>query len=212
MKIIKKIYGAMPPYGWLCAICMTSWNFLIYFGSRVFTTGLYHHDIETDLDRALPFIPAFVIIYIFGSYAQWIYGYYLVLREDRVTAVRVAKAEIIAEIICLVCFFVYPTTMGRPEVVGDDIFANLMRWLYDTDASDNLFPSVHCIESYMIMRTCFWAKTAPKWYRPATIIMSILVFLSTFFCKQHVLADFVGAVICVEIGLFISRRVKWFEK
>ena len=211
MKIVKKLYNAMPPYGWICAILMTSWNFLVYFGSRVFTTGLYHHDIETDLDRALPFIPAFVIIYIFGSYAQWIYGYYIVLREDRVTAVRVAKAEIIAGIICLVCFLVIPTTMVRHDLTDTDLLSRWVQSVYDMDPADNLFPSIHCLESYILTRAAFSKKIGmercPAWFKWLSIPVTALVFASTLYLRQHVFVDVVSAVVVVEIGIFIACRV-----
>ena len=44
--------------------------------------GWYHHNIETAVDRSLPFVPQFLIIY-FGCYLFWIVNYILIARQDQ---------------------------------------------------------------------------------------------------------------------------------
>ncbi len=46
-------------------------------------------------------------------------------------------------------------------------------------------------------------KGVGKRYKFAMVIMSILVFMSTLFIKQHVIPDFFGAIIVAEAGRFI---------
>lgn len=52
-------------------------NCLVYSGSRMIAGGWYHHNIETAVDRSLPFVPQFLIIY-FGCYLFWIVNYILI--------------------------------------------------------------------------------------------------------------------------------------
>ena len=76
--------------------------------------------------------------------------------------------------------------------------------IYRMDKPDNLFPSLHCVFSWICFRGAMHLKKVPKWYVPLTFVISVLVFASTLLIKQHVIVDMIGAVIVVEIGLFLS--------
>ena len=43
-------------------------------------------------------------------------------------------------------------------------------------------------------------------------VFAILVFLSVLFTKQHYFIDIIGGIAVVEIGIFISVRLKLYEK
>ena len=45
-------------------------------------------------------------------------------------------ADWLAKAVCFICYVVYPTTNTRPEIVGSDIWAQLMRFLYSMDAAE----------------------------------------------------------------------------
>ena len=74
------------------------------------------------------------------------------------------------------------------------------------DAPDNLFPSIHCLESYVCFRGALYTKKVPVWYKYVMLISTVLVFASTVLVKQHVLVDMLGAVLAVEFGLFVSKK------
>ncbi len=125
--------------------------------------------------------------------------------------------EIIAKLIVGVIFLGFPTMMVRKEVVGSDIFSRAVALMYKLDAPTNLFPSIHCLESYICMKSALEMKDVDNRYRFAMVIMSILVFMSTVFIKQHVILDFFGAVIVAEAGRLImeflyANRCDIFEK
>lgn len=44
--------------------------------------GWPHHNIETAVDKGLPFVPQFLIVY-FGCYLFWAVNYILIARQDR---------------------------------------------------------------------------------------------------------------------------------
>ena len=75
------------------------------------------------------------------------------------------------------------------------------------DSPDNLFPSIHCLESWVCLRTAFAIKGLPSWYKGASAVMTVGVFLSTVFLKQHVVVDMVGAVVAVELGFWIMKVI-----
>lgn len=68
---------------------------------------------------------------------------------DKRHCYRFLMADWLAKAVCFICYVVYPTTNTRPEIVGSDIWAQLMRFLYSMDAADNLFPSIHCLVSWL---------------------------------------------------------------
>ena len=152
----------------------------------------------------------FIIIYML-AFVQWVCGYIRIGIESRERCSRVLATELIAKIICLVIFIVYPTMIIRPEITGTDIFSKITALVYLVDTPDNLFPSVHCVESYIIFRGSMGMKKVPGWYVPAMGAFSILVFASTVLVKQHVVIDIIAAIVVSEIAFALARvymRVK----
>lgn len=177
-----------------------------YFATRPFTENLVHHNISNKYDDMIPFVPFFITFYLL-AFAQWIIGYVVIARENRQTCYRVAIAESTAKIICFLFFVLYPTTMVRPEIAGNGIFESLTQWIYDIDAPNNLFPSIHCLESFFVFRGAIGVKKVPKWYIFFMFGFSVCVFASTVLVKQHILLDIVGAIAAGEIGFLVSRLV-----
>ncbi len=197
-----------PTYSILPIAAMLGMNMVAYMGTRIFTTGRYHYNIESPLDRLLPLVPFFVVFYVL-AFAQWITGYLLIGREKKEYCYRFFLGEIIAKAICLVIFLVFPTTLNRPEITGNGIFERLLAFIYSVDAADNLFPSIHCLESWMCWRGCrkLTQTRLPGWFSGANLVLTLLVFASTVLCKQHVLIDIAGGVAVVEIGLFLAPKI-----
>lgn len=210
---LKKI---LPGYGWLAIFLMLGMNFVTYCGSRLLNTSWHHYNMSCWLDSRIPFIKEFILVYIVFAFLQWGCGFFLVAREEKKICYRICIGEITAKLFCLVCFLLIPTTMIRGHVTGNDFFSRCVILMYKTDAADNLFPSIHCLESYLLMRVLPWMKKVPVWYRIATPLVSILVCASTLFVKQHVFVDVPGAILAVETGLLISRflcpRIKWLQE
>lgn len=106
--------------------------------------------------------------------------------------------DFLAKGVCLIFFLLLPTTNIRPEIVGQGIWETLLLWLYRTDSPDNLFPSIHCLVSWLCFAGIRRQPTVPLIYQAATLLMALLVFLSTLFTRQHVIADVLGAVVIGE--------------
>ncbi len=100
--------------------------------------GWYHHNIETAVDKSLPFVPQFLIIY-FGCYLFWIVNYILIARQDRHSVYQFFTGDFISRCICLGFFLLYPTTNTRPVITDGGLWNQLALWLYSIDAADNLF-------------------------------------------------------------------------
>ena len=207
MKTIKRLINELlPVYGFIALLSVLTVNTIVYNGSRLISRHLHHYRFSTGLDAQIPFIKEFVIVYILVAYGQWIYGFYLSAREDVKTCKTIFTAEITAKLMCLLFYLVIPTTMERAHISGNDLCSRWVQLVYSTDSADNLFPSIHCIESYLLMRTAGILKKAPDWYRTVTPVVTLLVMASTVFVKQHVIADCFAAVAVTEIALFIARN------
>ena len=198
------IFKILPAYGWISIIVMLSVNMVTYVGTRFFTKDFVHYDMSLGIDGKIPLVPWFIFVYVVLAYAQWIIGYFLTARQERSICINIIVAEVIAKLICLFCFLVIPTSMVRPEITATDFWSRMVNLVYMIDEPNNLFPSIHCLESYVLLRSMPYIK-APKWYKYLTLPVTLLVFLSTLLVRQHVVLDIVGAMGAVESGILITR-------
>ena len=121
-KILKGLTRILPAYGIFPVIFSFVFNCLVYSGSRMIAGGWYHHNIETAVDRSLPFVPQFLIIY-FGCYLFWIVNYILIARQDRHSVYQFFTGDFISRCICLGFFLLYPTTNTRPVITSVSVYS-----------------------------------------------------------------------------------------
>ena len=182
-------------------------NSCVYMGIAQLRRFLTFSSLETPLDTALPFLAPFVLFYVL-AFVQWGLNYLLIARDSKELCYRFAFGNIIAKLICLFFFVFLPTTLARPEVTGTDLCSRLVRLIYTFDPPVNLFPSIHCLESWCCIRASFLLKKSNRAYQTATLIMSLGVFASTLFIKQHVIADVFGGIVVFEAGFRLARIQK----
>lgn len=182
-------------------------NSCVYMGIAQLRRFLTFSSLETPLDTALPFLAPFVLFYVL-AFVQWGLNYLLIARDSKELCYRFAFGNIIAKLICLFFFVFLPTTLARPEVTGTDLCSRLVRLIYTFDPPVNLFPSIHCLESWCCIRASFLLKKSNRTYQTATLIMSLGVFVSTLFIKQHVIADVFGGIVVFEAGFRLAGRIQ----
>ena len=56
-----------------------------------------------------------------------------------------------------------------------------------------------------LKRENFKTEKRTNYYRVATILMSLGIFASTLFIKQHVIADVFGGIAAFEIGMILAK-------
>lgn len=204
---MQKLEKLLPRYAWFPLVTLFVCNFVVYYGSRLFTANFPRLNMALPLDEKLPLCPEFIVFYIL-AYFQWLVGYICIARESPAHCARILRGEIIAKLICLVCFVALPTTIVRPVVTGNSIFAHLVRLIYRTDLPINLFPSIHCLESWICFRGALGMRRVPHWYAPAMLVVTLLVFASTVLIKQHVLVDIPAGILVGELGLLLSAKLQ----
>lgn len=195
----------LPAYARTPLILAAVTGLLTYYGTRLVTQGALHHDFTLPVDSAIPFVPVFSIIYVL-AYVQWGVGLVLIARESRETCRRVMAGEIVSKLICMAVFIIIPTTMVRAEITSGDAFSRITGLIYGIDAADNLFPSIHCLDSWVCFRGARQMKRTGKWYARFTLVFTLLVFASTVLIKQHVIVDVFAGIVVGEIGQYISRK------
>ena len=108
-NLLKGLTRILPAYGVFPVIFSFVFNCLVYSGSRMIAGGWYHHNIETGVDRSIPFVPEFLVIY-FGCYVFWAVNYILIARQDRRSVYQFFTGDFISRCVCLVFFLAFPTT------------------------------------------------------------------------------------------------------
>lgn len=180
-------------------------NTIVYNGSRLVTAGWHHYDVTGRLDGLIPFVPWTIAIYL-GCYVFWVVNYVIGCRQNREGAYRFISADFLAKIVCLVCFLVFPTTNVRPVIMGHSFWDEAMRFLYQMDAADNLFPSIHCLTSWFCFIAVRSNKRIPEWYRIVSLVTAILICASTLTTKQHIVIDVIAGVFLAEVCFWVTGR------
>jgi len=200
-----KIDWLLPKYARWPLLLVFIMNTVVYVApSRLFVTDVARYDLTIALDVMLPCVPFFLLFYVL-AYVQWA-GSYIFHSHDSVRlCYHLAAADIIAKLLCLMFFIFLPTQMARPEAEGSGLFGWGLRLVYAIDNPVNLFPSIHCLESWICFRSAMMLKKKNGWYIAGQGVLTVLVFASTVLIKQHFVVDILGGILVCEIGLFLSK-------
>lgn len=205
-KFIDRI---IPRYAHLPLILCGITQFLAYFCTKyIHIRGFV--DISLPIDHVISVRPEWVSVYIL-SYVYWIVGYIAVSRVSRERCLRLCIANYFAMAICAVCFVLIPTTLPRDPVSGG-VFAWLLNLIYALDTPLNLFPSQHCLISWLLARELMDVKKFHPAIRWGAVAFSFLVFASTVFTRQHFIIDIPAGVAVAEISRYIAHRLERCRK
>ncbi len=180
----------------------------VYVAARaiVMLFHLPYSSLALPIDDRIPFLPWTVLIY-YGCYIVWALNYTAALSTEPEGSHRFMIAEISGKLICFVIYLVFPTTLVRPEVAGSGFISAVVRFLYKTDAPDNLFPSIHCFVSWMCVVGLRGKPSVTKGYRIFSAFLAALVFVATLTTKQHVIVDVFAGVILAELCWWLAGKV-----
>ncbi len=210
----EKSSRSFPRYALVPVAVALIINLLAFYGTRPLIADWQHHDISFWLDEKIPFLPVFISVYVL-AYVQWLVGLILIAREGREFCYRYCMSYAVALTIAAIIFMAFPTSIDRPQVAGDGLWAWLTGLIFSADTPNNLFPSIHCLFSWLVFRSALSIKRVGKWYSAVSLIFTLLVFASVVFVKQHFVLDILGGVIVAELGLLIANKTgmwRWWEK
>ena len=78
-SFLKKI---LPAYAWMPVIVAFGIQLIVYCGLKIIVERMPLHDMTTALDRSIPFVPQWIIIYVL-SYASWAFTIRWILMESK---------------------------------------------------------------------------------------------------------------------------------
>ena len=121
---------------------------------------------------------------------------------------RAVCRELISKAMSMLVFLFYATRMDRPTVEVHDFTTWFLAFIYRMDTPINLFPSLHCLESWLCFRGAIGLKRMPRWYTWFQLVFTLLVFATVLLVKQHVWPDILGGVAFAELGQLLGRLFK----
>lgn len=179
---------------------------LLYFIGKFFQSE--PHIIGDIIDNRIPFLSFFVIFYCLWFVYLLLIPLKLYQKKDKKIN-TLFWSLIISIVICNIFFMIYPSTITRATIIGDNIFDKLVKLIYFFDNPPlNCLPSMHCLFALFFIYSTFNNQNFKKLEQYIFLITNILIILSTMFIKQHVLYDFLLAlIISIPIWL-ISSKIK----
>ena len=203
------LHPLLPRYAILPVALMLVVNSAAFYGTRLLGVNAPICDLTTALDEKIPFVPAMIVVYLL-AFAQWAVGYLVLAHEPRERCRYWTCAMLLAKLIGAACFLFLPTWINRPVPEGRDIFNRLVAWIYSIDEPNNLFPSFHCLESWLFTRLFLASPRVRRSWKIASVIFTLAVFASVLLLKQHYLADIPGGIASAELGMLWARLL--FDK
>ncbi|HNT30400.1 MAG TPA: phosphatase PAP2 family protein [bacterium] len=149
------------------------------------------HRLETGLDRAIPLVLPFIIPYFlyFGFVAfAWLFLFFFNPVLFRPFAVAAGLNGLITGIINAT----FQTYAPRVFVPGESLFADMLRWHYSLNRPLTSFPSLHVSVSFVCAH--YLSRMYPK-LKIWLYAFAWIVTASTFFVKEHYIADAIAGVI-----------------
>lgn len=185
---------------WLLVMPIININYLLAGSLAESGTSL-----ALKIDKEIPFISVFIFPYVYW-YIFILLGVVFILSKDRERYARTLLSIYVAMCICYLFYYFYPVEISRPVIANTTIPNRLVNIIYENDRPLNCFPSIHVLNTYIIMRfTKLKDNKSWFWY---TNISGILIMLSTLFIKQHFILDGVMAIALGEVVVLIINRIE----
>lgn len=159
-----------------------------YFGTSAANATRDAWRLDTALDRAIPLVPAWSLVYTFVYFSVVAPAFVV---GDRRYFRWVAAAYLASLGFSFVCFVAFPVRIDRPDPFsrGDDFFAWFLALAYRLDHPTNCFPSLHIANAYLAALSC---RRVDRISGALFLALATLVSLSTLLVKQHYAADVVA--------------------
>lgn len=160
--------------------------------------------LETALDRAIPFVPASILVYssVYGAALIPLF----VVRCPRLMR-RAALAYAIVLTLAFGTYLIFPVSgvalRPPPAAIPEGFFGWGLRTTYAIDPPNNLFPSLHLASAALSAAIAWYARRA---YGLLTFLGMLAIGVSTWTVKQHFVADSVAALVCAGVGWAIALR------
>ena len=170
--------------------------------------------IHSVFDDYIPFIEIFIIpyllwfVYVSGTVLYFFF-------TDKQGFYRICTLLITGMTLFLIICTIFPNGLNlRPSTFArDNIFVDLVRFIYRSDTSTNVLPSLHVYNSigcYIAIRNSQKLRQY-KWVQNGSLVLTVSIVLSTMFLKQHSVVDVIAAIVMIYFiyqFVYIPEHVK----
>lgn len=162
-------------------------------------TGIPVHIIHTKLDKYIPFCEYFVIPYfLWFLYVAGAVVYFGLIRKNLAEYYRLIVTLGIGMTLFLAISLVFPNGHNlRPwHFEHENIFVDMVRYLYKIDTPTNVLPSIHVSNSVAVAVAVADSEAFRERGRIvfASNVLTILIVCATVFLKQHTILDVITAL------------------
>ncbi len=158
--------------------------------------------IHSPIDNYIPFVEYFIVPYLLWFLYILAGGLFLFFKDKKVFLQAAAFAITGMTIFLIICT-IFPNGLDlRPDTFArDNIFVDLVKYVYSTDTPTNVLPSMHVFMSLTIAIALNRTETLKdkKWVRIFSNLLAFSIVLSTMFLKQHSITDVSAALVMVVI-------------
>ena len=168
--------------------------YLMLFGYLEHRPVRGFHVIDTVFDSHIPFCEYFIVPYLLWFPYQIVTVlYFIFVNKNKKEYYQLILNMMMGMTVFLIVSYVYPNVLHlRPsEFPRENVFTDLVRWLYRTDTPTNVLPSIHVFNSlaiHMSLTNCESLRDH-KGVRYGSLVLTILIIMSTMFLKQHSVID-----------------------
>lgn len=199
MKHKTNIKPWRPLYA-LYALIYLPWFFTLEHFITIDTPGI--HILNNAIDEKIPFCEYFIIPYLLWFLYIAASCVFMMLYSTDSEFIRFALSLIIGMSAALIICMIYPNGITlRPHYIPDNLCGKLVKLLYHTDTSTNVFPSIHVYNSlavHIALNRCSTLKDH-RGVRLASLVLCVLIIMSTVFLKQHSVTDVVGGIVLTAV-------------
>lgn len=150
------------------------------------------------IDDLIPFCEYFIVPYFiwFGMIAL-VVGYFAFFAQKDKEYNQLMINLCLGMVVFLAVCYIYPNGLNlRPHLTGENIFEDMVMFLYKIDTPTNVLPSLHVYNTVC----CLIAVLKNKFLSSKKIIvgcmwiLSVLIIMATMFLKQHSVIDVIAAL------------------
>ncbi len=139
-------------------------------------------------DEFIPFMGWTVWIY----HAQFFFLFFCCAALKRsVTITRTLSSMGLASLLAFITFFIYPTSVLRPQPPSTGMTAMAFALLYGMDSAANCFPSLHVALAWLAM---IGVSEESRKRGVLAAVCAVLISISTLTTKQHYAVDVAGGL------------------
>ncbi|WP_059170620.1 phosphatase PAP2 family protein [Bacillus sp. FJAT-27445] len=153
--------------------------------------------ISTAADGLIPFLPIFIIPYIFWYIYVFMYLVYFCFKDTKVY-LKTLILIVVGEVICFLIYFFFQTVVPRPQLQGDGLLIQMVGFIYANDQPYNCFPSIHVLTTFAVMLGSRHIRNKHPLNTMFIHIAGSLIIISTLFVKQHVVPDMIASMFLVS--------------